>query len=127
MPEKPQTPTFSVELNELNRRVRMIEIKMDKLEERLFSLEKLVNQLENDFKILRDANEKKISGIKNEISSIIEKIEAIDKKSEQFVSKVEFQKVKMFLDMFNPLTSSFVSKEELEAKIEEIKKSILKR
>jgi len=65
--------------------------------------------------------------LKNEISLLNEKIEAINKKAEQFVSKSEFQKIKTFLEIVNPLTSSFVSREELETKIEELKKSILKQ
>jgi predicted patatin/cPLA2 family phospholipase len=127
MPEKAQTPSFSVELNELNRRVRMMEIKIEKMEEMFLSIEKTVKQLENDLKIFKDIVDKKIIDIKNDISSINEKLETLNKKTEQFVSKVELQKIKMFLDIVNPLTTSYVSKEELEARIEELKKSILKQ
>jgi predicted nucleic acid-binding Zn-ribbon protein len=127
MPEKSQPQTFPVELNELNRRVRMMEIKMDKIEERLVALEKALEQLRTDFRIMKDLNEKKISDIKNEISTLNEKIETISKKSEQFVTKTEFQKIKMFIDIVNPLTSSFVTKDELESKIDELKKSVLKQ
>jgi len=127
MPEKSQPQTFPVELNELNRRVRMMEIKMDKIEERLVALEKALEQIQTDFRIMKDLNEKKISDIKNEISTLNEKIETISKKSEQFVTKTEFQKIKMFIDIINPLTSSFVTKDELESKIDEVKKSILKQ
>jgi predicted nucleic acid-binding Zn-ribbon protein len=127
MPEKSQPQTFPVELNELNRRVRMMEIKMDKIEERLVALEKALEQIQTDFRIMKDLNEKKISDIKNEISALNEKIEMIIKKSEQFVTKTEFQKIKMFIDIVNPLTSSFVTKDELESKIDEVKKSILKQ
>jgi predicted nucleic acid-binding Zn-ribbon protein len=127
MPEKSQPQTFPVELNELNRRVRMMEIKMDKIEERLVALEKALEQIQTDFRIMKDLNEKKISDIKNEISTLNEKIETISKQSEQFVTKTEFQKIKMFIDIVNPLTSSFVTKDELESKIDELKKSILKQ
>jgi predicted transcriptional regulator YheO len=127
MPEKSQPQTFPVELNELNRRVRMMEIKMDKIEERLVALEKALEQMQTDFRIMKDLNEKKILDIKNEISTLNEKIETISKKSEQFVTKTEFQKIKMFIDIVNPLTSSFVTKDELESKIDELKKSVLKQ
>jgi predicted nucleic acid-binding Zn-ribbon protein len=127
MPEKSQPQTFPVELNELNRRVRMMEIKMDKIEERLVALEKALEQMQTDFRIMKDLNEKKISDIKNEISALNEKIETISKKSEQFVTKTEFQKIKMFIDIINPLTSIFVTKDELESKIDELKKSVLKQ
>jgi hypothetical protein len=33
----------------------------------------------------------------------------------------------MFIDIINPLTSSFVTKDELESKIDELKKSVLKQ
>jgi len=127
MPEKSQPQTFPLELNELNRRVRMMEIKMDKIEERLLALEKALEQIRTDLRIMKDLNEKKISDIKNEISALNEKIETISKKSEQFVTKTEFQKIKMFIDIVNPLTSSFVTKDELESKIDEVKKSVLKQ
>ena len=127
MPEKSQPQTFPLELNELNRRVRMMEIKMDKIEERLLALEKALEQIQTDLRIMKDLNEKKISDIRNEISTLNEKIETIIKKSEQFVTKTEFQKIKMFIDIVNPLTSSFVTKDELESKIDEVKKSVLKQ
>jgi predicted nucleic acid-binding Zn-ribbon protein len=127
MPEKSQPQTFPVELNELNRRVRMMEIKMDKIEERLVALEKALEQIQTDLRIMKDLNEKKISDIKNEISTLNEKIETISKKSDQFVTTTEFQKIKMFIDIVNPLTSSFVTKDELESKIDELKKSVLKQ
>jgi len=127
MPEKSQPQNFPVELNELNRRVRVMEIKIDKIEERLLALEKALEQIQTDFRIMKDLNEKKISDIKNEISTLNEKIETISKKSEQFVTKTEFQKIKIFIDIVNPLTSSFVTKDELESKIDELKKSVLKQ
>jgi len=126
MPEKAQPQTFQVELNELNRRVRMIEIKMDKIEERLLTLERVFEQLQNDLKIIKDLNEKKTLELKNEISNLNDKIEAVIKKSEQFVTKMEFQKLKTFIDIVNPLTSNFVTKDELEFAIDELKKSVLK-
>jgi hypothetical protein len=125
MAEKAQA--FPLEINELNRRIRMVEIKTNMLEERISSIEKLIQQLRDDIKIIKDVEEKKISTIKNEISSIIESIKAIDKKTDQFATKVELQKIKILLEVFNPLTSNFVLKEELESKLEELKKSILKQ
>ncbi len=122
-----KTQTFPLEINELNRRIRMVEIKTNMLEERISSIEKLIQQLRDDIKIIKDVEEKKISNLKNEISSIIESIKAIDKKTDQFATKVELQKIKILLEVFNPLTSNFVLKEELESKLEELKKSILKQ
>jgi len=127
MPEKSQTQTFPVELNELNRRVRMIEIKMEKIEERLTALEKNLEQFQTDLRIMKDLNEKKILDLKNEVSTLNDKIEAFIKKSEQFATKVELQKIKTFIDIVNPLTSNFVTKDELESEINELKKSILKQ
>ena len=126
MPEKLQPQTFPVEINELNRRVRMIEIKMDKIEERLLELEKAVEQLQDDLRIIKDLNDRKILELKNEMSDLNDKIEAVIKKSEQFVTKIEFQKIKTFIDIVNPLTSNFVTKDELESTINELKKSVLK-
>jgi predicted nucleotide-binding protein (sugar kinase/HSP70/actin superfamily) len=122
-----KTQTFPLEINELNRRIRMVEIKTNMLEERISSIEKLIQQLRDDIKIIKDVEEKKISNLKNEISSITENIKAIDKKTDQFATKVELQKIKILLEVFNPLTSNFVLKEELESKLEELKKSILKQ
>lgn len=122
-----KTQTFPLEINELNRRIRMVEIKTNMLEERISSIEKLIQQLRDDIKIIKDLEEKKISNLKNEISSITENIKAIDKKTDQFATKVELQKIKILLEVFNPLTSNFVLKEELESKLEELKKSILKQ
>jgi len=127
MPEKTQPPTFLNEINELNRRLRMIEVKMGKIEERLTTMEKFIQQIETDVKILKDIYDKKILELRGEMSTINERIETVKKNSEQFVTKNEFQKIKLYLDIFNPLKSDFVTKEELENKIEEVKKSILKQ
>jgi len=127
MPEKTQPPTFLNEINELNRRLRMIELKMGKIEERLTTMEKFIQQIETDVKILKDIYDKKILELRGEMSTINERIETVKKNSEQFVTKNEFQKIKLYLDIFNPLKSDFVTKEELENKIEEVKKSILKQ
>jgi cob(I)alamin adenosyltransferase len=121
-----QTPSYA-ELNEINRRIRMIEIKMNKIEEMILSVEKSIQQFEMDLKIMKDINEKKVNDLKKEISLLNENIEAINKKTEQFVNKSEIQKIKTFLEIFNPLTSKFVSREELEVEIEELKKNILKK
>jgi len=127
MPEKTQPPTFLNEINELNRRLRMIELKMGKIEERLTTMEKFIQQIETDVKILKDIYDRKILELKEEMATINERIEAVKKSSEQFVMKNEFQKIKLYLDIFNPLKSNFITKEELENRIEEVKKSILKQ
>jgi len=127
MAEKAQTPSFSSEINEINRRLRMVEMKIMKIEERLTSLENLARELETDMKIIRDVYDRKIADLKEELSSMNEKIEVMSKSGEQFVNKTEFQKIKLFLDVFNPLKSSFITKEELEAKLEELKKDILRQ
>jgi len=127
MPEKTQPPTFLNEINELNRRLRMIELKIGKIEERLTTMEKFIQQIETDVKILKDIYDRKILELKEEMATINERIEAVKKSSEQFVMKNEFQKIKLYLDIFNPLKSNFITKEELENRIEEVKKSILKQ
>jgi chromosome segregation ATPase len=126
MPEKVETFDFSRELNELNRRVRMVEIKNEKLEERILTLEKKITEIENDLRIYKDLNLKKFEEIKQQILQIKEEIDALKKNMDQLASKTELQKIKFFLDIFNPLTSNFVTKEEMERKIEEIK-SVLKQ
>ena len=126
MPEKVETFDFSRELNELNRRVRMIEIKNEKLEERILAIEKKIEGLQTDLKIYSDLSSKKVEDIKQQIIQIKEEMENLKKNIDQLATKTELQKIKFFLDLFNPLTSNFVTKEEMERKIEEIK-SVLKQ
>jgi predicted nucleic acid-binding Zn-ribbon protein len=126
MPEKVEAFDFSRELNELNRRVRMIEIKNEKLEERILAIEKRIEGLQTDLKIYSDLSSKKVEDIKQQIIQIKEEMENLKKNIDQLATKTELQKIKFFLDLFNPLTSNFVTKEEMERKIEEIK-SVLKQ
>ncbi|MGC8993603.1 MAG: hypothetical protein ACP5H3_02465 [Candidatus Aenigmatarchaeota archaeon] len=126
MPEKVETFDFSRELNELNRRVRMIEIKNEKLEERILAIEKKIEGLQTDLKIYSDLSSKKVEDIKQQMTQIKEEMENLKKNIDQLATKTELQKIKFFLDLFNPLTSNFVTKEEMERKIEEIK-SVLKQ
>ncbi|MGC9200441.1 MAG: hypothetical protein ACP5F8_00545 [Candidatus Aenigmatarchaeota archaeon] len=126
MPEKVEAFDFSRELNELNRRVRMIEIKNEKLEERILAIEKKIEGLQTDLKIYSDLSSKKVEDIKQQMTQIKEEMENLKKNIDQLATKTELQKIKFFLDLFNPLTSNFVTKEEMERKIEEIK-SVLKQ
>lgn len=106
-------------LNENSRRLRIMEQKLDKLETSMDLLEEnTLNQM-NDMKIGLERISAKISAVGDKLAGIDNEILRITKEMGKTATKAEVRQLETFIDLVNPITSKFVTKDELERAFED--------
>lgn len=122
MVEKPvsQTPSLDI-LSELNRRVRLIETKFEQFQEKINFLEKEIISLKNDLKVHYHFAQNKIQEISAKIELLLKEIQDVETSLQDYAKKNEIEKIKTMIEIFNPLKSNFVTKEEIETILKEFK------
>ena len=123
MAEKAEVKSVIAELvrriNESTRRIRALEQKTDKIEASFSDLEgKALVQL-GDLKIGLERLGVKISSVSGKIIELETGISRINKELGKTASKSEMKQIETYLEIINPLTSKFVTQEELEKTLEE--------
>ncbi|MEM5794286.1 MAG: hypothetical protein QXS48_01425 [Candidatus Aenigmatarchaeota archaeon] len=109
-------------LNESERRIRDMEIRMERIETTLSTIEeKLLNQL-NDLKIDVTKVGKKLESFVEKINFYESEILRLNKELAKAATKADLKKVETYVEILNPVTSKFVTREEMERALEEIKK-----
>ncbi|MEM5815585.1 MAG: hypothetical protein QXL14_00855 [Candidatus Aenigmatarchaeota archaeon] len=108
-------------ISELNRRIRILETKFDKNWEKISFLEKEVLNLKNDLKVYTNFNQAKFQEIISKIELLEKEIEKIKTSLQEYAKKIELEKLKTIMELFNPLKSNFVTREELEEMLNEFK------
>ncbi|MCD6590750.1 MAG: hypothetical protein J7K72_02145 [Candidatus Aenigmarchaeota archaeon] len=106
-------------MNESIRRLRVLEQRLKTIENRINSIEQgMVNQGKNVQKELsnRDA---RFSSVENRIEKIEMTINEIIKQMKLVATNAKVEELKHLVDIFNPLKSNFVTKEEVEKIIED--------
>jgi len=109
-------------LNEHGRRLRVLEQRMERVENELTNLEKIVSRGTEELKIKIERVGEKLSNLSTSISQKEKEIEKIWKEMEKLASKEELNEIKSYVEVFNPLKSTFVTREELERMLEDLKK-----
>lgn len=124
MADKTQTqPLHHQEfLSEIMRRVRTMEAKVEKIEAKILSIENEIVQLKNDVKVYTTANQMKIQELLIRLEEREKELLAVKSSLSEYVRKTEIEKLKTLLDIFNPLKSEFVTREELKTEIEKLLK-----
>ncbi|MEM5813018.1 MAG: hypothetical protein QXU71_01505 [Candidatus Aenigmatarchaeota archaeon] len=107
--------------SEINRRVRVLETKFEQLIEKINLLEKSILEVKNDLKIYINFNNSRFQENNSKIEVLEKEIENIKSYIQELVSKSEIEKLKTIIDLFNPLKSNFVTREELEEILNEFK------
>ena len=106
-------------LNENSRRLRIMEEKLDKLETSMALLEEnTINQM-NDMKIGLDRISAKISAVGDKLVSIETDMSKINRELGKTATKNEVKQIETFIDLINPITAKFVTKDELERAFED--------
>jgi|YelNatPaOPRAMG01_1025707.scaffolds.fasta_scaffold06588_13 chromosome segregation ATPase len=109
-------------LNEDGRRIRDIELRIERIETNLSNIEEnLLNQL-NDLKIDVTKVGKKIEGFVEKLNSYESEILRLNKELSKTASKADLKKIETYVEILNPVTSKFVTREEMERALEEIRK-----
>lgn len=118
MVEKPDVRAVTSELvkriNEDTRRIRILEQRMDRIENSLSGLEETVLTQMGDLKLSLERISNKIGTVADRLSSIENDILRVNKELGRAATKAEVKQLETFIDLVNPITSRFVTKDELE-------------
>lgn len=122
--EKPtETKAIITELvrrmNEDTRRIRALEQRLTRIDNSIDSLEyNTLTQL-NDLKIKFEKIGNNLLEVSEKLTSIENEILRINKELEKTATKAEVKQLETFIELFNPVKSRFVTKDEMERMLEE--------
>lgn len=106
-------------INEDSRRIRLLEQRMDRIDDSFSSLEdRALNQLD-DLKLGIERLSDKILKLTDKLNGIENEIAKVNKELSKTASKAELKQLETFVNIVNPITSKFVTKDELERRLEE--------
>lgn len=115
-------------INEDARRIRAIERRMDRLEGGLGSVESNVLEHLNDLKMELERIGNKISTASERMNSLESEVLKLSKDIEKAASKRQVKELESFIDLVNPVTSKFVTRDEIERILDErMKRQLRKR
>jgi len=109
-------------LNESGRRIRGVEQRIDRTENRIRGIEETVLEQMNSLKIELDRISQKIASATQQLTSINNEILRINRELGKTATKQEVKEIETFIDLVNPITAKFVTKDELERRLEELVK-----
>jgi len=123
--------TFTTEiLNRVDsntRRIRSIEQRLNLLESRISSLEeKLIDEID---KLGRGFEQLQldVKAVSESLKLLRAEMLKLNKNMEKAALKAEVKELATLLDLYNPIKSSFVTKEEVRRMLEELEKKITQR
>lgn len=123
--------TFTTEiLNRVDsntRRIRSIEQRLNLLESRISSLEeKLIDEID---KLSRGFEQLQldVKAVSESLKILRAEMLKMNKNMEKAALKAEVKELATLLDLYNPIKSSFVTKEEVRRMLEELEKKITQR
>jgi len=106
-------------LNDYSRRIKNIEQRLERMESRIGTMEESVLNQMSDLKISLDKIGQKISGVSDRLNAMESEILRINKDLGKTALKADVKKLETFIDIVNPITAKFVTKDELERALEE--------
>jgi septation ring formation regulator EzrA len=106
-------------VNESGRRIRLLEQRMDRVDDSIGGLEETVLAQLGDLKIGIERLSDKILKISERLNSIDVEIDKLHKGLDKAATKSEVKQLETFVDVVNPITSKFVTLEQLDRVLEE--------
>jgi len=106
-------------INEDRRRIRLIEQNINRVENSLSSLEGAVLSQLGDLKIFLDRINSKLTSTAERLHVIENDITKLKKQVGKSATKIELKQIESFIDLVNPITSKFVTKDELDRAFDE--------
>jgi len=106
-------------INEDGRRIRLLEQRMDRIDDSVSSLESSVITELDDIKIGIERLSDKILKITERLDGIENEIAKVNKGLSKAATKTEVKELETFINVVNPITSRFITKDELERILEE--------
>lgn len=106
-------------INEDRRRMRLLEQSIERLENSLSALEGSALSQLSDFKLSLDRIGSKIEATAARLNAIEANIAKLGRGADKTATKLELKQLESFIDLVNPITSKFVTKDELDRALEE--------
>ena len=106
-------------INEDRRMMRLVEQSVERLENSLSALEGSALSQMSDFKLSLDRIGSKIEATAARLNAIEANIAKLGKGVDKAATKLELKQLESFIDLVNPVTSKFVTKDELDRALEE--------
>lgn len=106
-------------VNEDTRRIRIIEQRIDRIESSVSSIqEDSLNQI-NELKLSLEKMTNKLSSISEKLANIESEILRLSKELSKTATKRELKQMETFIDLINPITAKFVTRDEMEKFVNE--------
>jgi len=106
-------------LNESSRRMKTIEQRIDRIEQQIQTLEETALTQMDDIRVNLERIVAKITGIAERLTGIENELLRINKEMSKTATKAEVKQIETYIDVMNPIKSSFVTKNELERILDE--------
>lgn len=106
-------------LNEDRRRIRLIEQSIDRVESSINALESSLLSQISDLKVTVERTRSEMTETANKVSLMETEISRFGKIVGKSATKLELKQLESFIDLVNPVTSKFVTKDEMERALEE--------
>ena len=106
-------------INEDRRRIKLLEQKIDRLESSISALEGASISQMGDIKITLERINNKIENVSLRFNKIETDINNIKRVLAKSATKLELKQLESFIDLVNPITSRFVTKDELDRMLDE--------
>ena len=111
-------------MNEDIRRIRVLEGRVDRIENRIERVENTaLDQLE-DMRIKLEHILQKMTKVSERLNAVDDEIVGMNRRLGKTASKADIKSLETFIDVLNPITSRFVTKDELERAMERRAKEV---
>lgn len=106
-------------VNDETRRTRLLEQKVDRFEAELSNVESAISAQNQEAKAKLESIERGIKSISDRIMVIEGAVSRIEKDLAKRATKGELKQIESYMDLMSPITSRFVTREEMERAINE--------
>ncbi|MEM5828348.1 MAG: hypothetical protein QW197_02490 [Candidatus Aenigmatarchaeota archaeon] len=122
MAEKSLTDTSKLInlINDLNLYLKFIEQRVVKAELEIKSLRELLNNIDKKITKFQEEQSKELDELKNRLNTIELELDKIKAELKRKADLTDVKEIKELFDLFNPLKSVFVTKEEVKRIVEEL-------
>lgn len=104
-------------INDETRRIRLLEQSIDRFEADLENLESAVAAQTADFKSEEDSVAKQIKSLSDRILILENAISRMEKELAKRATKAELKQIDSYISLMSPMTTKFVTREEMERAI----------
>ena len=110
-------------LNEYSTRIKNVELRLERLENRVTGIEETVLSQLNNLQLGIERLSQKISSVSERLETIESEILRINKELGKTALKSDIKKIESFIDAVNPITSKFITRDEVLRLLEEKSKT----